>query len=113
MDFFEPEKPGRVSHDVADLAPLADRMRPKSFDGFVGQQKIVGKGAPLRKAIEEDKVPSIIFWGPPGAPDRRLNPRTVRAILRCDRWHQGDKAAHLQVQRLLPVIRAPDLCLCR
>jgi putative ATPase len=63
MDFFEEEQP---QHVRASVAPLADRMRPHSFDEFVGQQKIVGKGAPLRKAIEEDRVPSIIFWGPPG-----------------------------------------------
>jgi putative ATPase len=63
MDFFEEEQP---QHVRASVAPLADRMRPHSFDEFVGQQKIVGRGTPLRKAIEEDRVPSIIFWGPPG-----------------------------------------------
>jgi len=46
--------------------PLADRMRPSSLDGFVGQEKILGPGTPLRKAIEEDRVGSIILWGPPG-----------------------------------------------
>jgi putative ATPase len=64
MDFFEEDRP---QEKRASVAPLADRMRPRSFDEFVGQQKIVGKGTPLRKAIEEDKVPSIIFWGPPGS----------------------------------------------
>ncbi|MCX6833921.1 MAG: replication-associated recombination protein A [candidate division Zixibacteria bacterium] len=64
MDFFEEDRPPEKR---ASVAPLADRMRPRSFDEFVGQQKIVGKGTPLRKAIEEDKVPSIIFWGPPGS----------------------------------------------
>ena len=64
MDFFEEDRP---KEKRASVAPLADRMRPRSFDEFVGQQKIVGKGTPLRKAIEEDKVPSIIFWGPPGS----------------------------------------------
>jgi putative ATPase len=64
MDFFEEERP---KEKRASVAPLADRIRPRSFDEFVGQQKIVGKGTPLRKAIEEDKVPSIIFWGPPGS----------------------------------------------
>jgi len=63
MDFFGEEKREETRSSVA---PLADRMRPRSFDEFVGQEKIVGKGAPLRKAIEEDQVPSIIFWGPPG-----------------------------------------------
>lgn len=65
MDMFEPEEPG-VRHDDAAITPLADRMRPRSFDEFVGQAKVVGPGTPLRKAIEQDRVPSIIFWGPPG-----------------------------------------------
>jgi putative ATPase len=46
--------------------PLADRMRPSTLDGFVGQEKILGPGTPFRKAIEEDRVGSIILWGPPG-----------------------------------------------
>ncbi len=48
-------------------APLAARMRPRSFDEFVGQEHIVGPGRVLRRAIEADKVPSLIFWGPPGS----------------------------------------------
>ena len=50
-----------------DNAPLADKMRPQSLDDFLGQEEILGKGKLLRKAIESDKVPSIIFWGPPGS----------------------------------------------
>ena len=48
-------------------APLAARMRPRNFDEFVGQEHIVGEGHVLRKSIEADQVPSIIFWGPPGS----------------------------------------------
>lgn len=47
--------------------PLADRMRPSSLDEFVGQEKILGPKSPLRKAIDEDRVGSIILWGPPGS----------------------------------------------
>ncbi|MFA6551733.1 MAG: replication-associated recombination protein A [Patescibacteria group bacterium] len=47
-------------------APLADRLRPLVLADFVGQEKIVGAGKILRQAIEQDRVPSIIFWGPPG-----------------------------------------------
>ncbi len=47
-------------------APLADRMRPRSFDEFFGQQHIVGPGKLLRRAIEADRLTSSIFWGPPG-----------------------------------------------
>jgi len=47
--------------------PLADRMRPEKLEEFLGQEEILGKGRLLRKAIESDKLPSIIFWGPPGS----------------------------------------------
>ena len=47
-------------------APLADRMRPRTLDEFVGQQHIVGKGKLLRRAIETDSLQSSIFFGPPG-----------------------------------------------
>ncbi len=47
-------------------APLAARMRPRSLDEYVGQEQIVGVGRALRRAIESDRVPSMILWGPPG-----------------------------------------------
>lgn len=47
-------------------APLADRMRPRSLDEFVGQEHILGKGSLLRRAIEQGTVGSLILWGPPG-----------------------------------------------
>lgn len=47
-------------------APLADRMRPRSLDDFVGQDAIVGPGRLLRRAIEADRLSSAIFYGPPG-----------------------------------------------
>ena len=46
--------------------PLAERMRPKSLDGYIGQTHILGENCGLRKAIESGNVPSMIFWGPPG-----------------------------------------------
>ena len=46
--------------------PLADRMRPRNFAEFVGQEEIAGKGKLLRKLVENDELSSIIFWGPPG-----------------------------------------------
>ena len=48
-------------------APLAARMRPRSFDEFVGQEHIVGPDKVLRRAIEADQVPSLVLWGPPGS----------------------------------------------
>jgi len=47
-------------------SPLADRIRPKNFTEFQGQEEIVGKGKLLRKLIENDELSSLIFWGPPG-----------------------------------------------
>src|SRR6201987_4164479 len=46
--------------------PLADRMRPRTLDEFVGQEHLVGPGKPLRTQIERDDPGSLIFWGPPG-----------------------------------------------
>jgi len=47
--------------------PLADRMRPEKLEDFLGQDEVVGQGKMLRLAIESDKLPSMIFWGPPGS----------------------------------------------
>jgi len=55
MDFIDKNK------------PLADRIRPDSLGDFLGQEEIIGKGKLLKQAIESDKLPSIIFWGPPGS----------------------------------------------
>ncbi|GHU66748.1 ATPase AAA [Clostridia bacterium] len=49
-----------------DNAPLADRMRPRTLDEFIGQEHLVGKGRLLRRAIEADRLGSAIFYGPPG-----------------------------------------------
>ncbi|PYV60348.1 MAG: AAA family ATPase [Acidobacteria bacterium] len=46
--------------------PLADRMRPRTLDEFVGQEHLIGPGKPLRAQIERDDLGSLIFWGPPG-----------------------------------------------
>ncbi|MBI4338506.1 MAG: replication-associated recombination protein A, partial [Chloroflexi bacterium] len=51
----------------ARTAPLAARMRPRSFDELLGQQHIVGPGRVLRRSIEADAVPSMVLWGPPGS----------------------------------------------
>jgi putative ATPase len=51
---------------IGDAAPLATRMRPRSLEEFVGQDHILGPGKLLRRAIEADRLPSVIFSGPPG-----------------------------------------------
>src|SRR5271165_6264156 len=47
-------------------APLAERMRPRTLDEFVGQEHLLAAGKPLRLTIETDDPTSMIFWGPPG-----------------------------------------------
>tara|TARA_B100000963_G_C22574512_1_gene647733 strand:+ start:132 stop:1418 length:1287 start_codon:yes stop_codon:yes gene_type:complete len=46
--------------------PLAERLRPKNLDDFLGQNHLTGKNSPIRKCIESGSIPSMIFWGPPG-----------------------------------------------
>ena len=56
----------RSQRELLSRAPLAARMRPRSFDEYVGQSHIIGHGTVLRNSIEADTLPSIILWGPPG-----------------------------------------------
>lgn len=49
-----------------DFTPLAERLRPKNLDEFIGQEELVGKDAVFRQALQRGVIPSIIFWGPPG-----------------------------------------------
>jgi putative ATPase len=51
---------------AAGLQPLAERMRPRTLDEFIGQEKLLGPGKPLRVQIETDHLSSMLFWGPPG-----------------------------------------------
>jgi putative ATPase len=63
MDLF-PEKP---APKTSRFAPLADRVRPRDLKEFLGQEHILGEGKPLREAILQDQVSSLILWGPPGS----------------------------------------------
>jgi putative ATPase len=63
-------------------APLAERLRPKSLEDIVGLEDLLGPGRFLRNAIENDRIPSMIFWGPPGSGKTtlaRIIARTTRA----------------------------------
>ena len=63
-------KPGELFEPAGELprtpSPLAERMRPRSFDEFVGQDSVLAPGCPLRESIARDALQSIILWGPPG-----------------------------------------------
>jgi putative ATPase len=58
--------PAEKSRTPDPLRPLADRMRPRSLDEFLGQEHLLAKGKPLREAIEAGQLHSMILWGPPG-----------------------------------------------
>ncbi|MBX5484352.1 MAG: replication-associated recombination protein A [Myxococcaceae bacterium] len=62
MDLFD----HAAEKDRAAREPLAERMRPRSLQEFVGQEHLTGEGRFLRRAIEADQVPSLVLWGPPG-----------------------------------------------
>ncbi len=69
MDQLFEAAPVRPSHEVesADLAtPLAARVRPSMLDDVIGQEELTGPDTPLRRAIEQDTLRSIVLWGPPG-----------------------------------------------
>jgi len=59
-----PQEP--ASQPAKKSAPLADRMRPRSLEEFVGQSHLLGEGKILRIALAQGEIPSLIFWGPPG-----------------------------------------------
>lgn len=62
MNLFEQS----MDNQLSKTAPLASRMRPNTLEEFEGQESIIGKGTPLRRAIEADHLVSVIFFGPPG-----------------------------------------------
>ncbi len=66
MTLFDQTK-ARLLQDPDMGSPLADRMRPKTLEEFVGQEHLVGKGKVLREIINKDSLSSIILWGPPGS----------------------------------------------
>lgn len=69
QDLFEfiHQNPGSpAQHEPSQQAPLAHRIRPQQLEDFFGQTRVLGPDKPLRKWIQTDQVPSLIFWGPPG-----------------------------------------------
>ncbi|MBA3231917.1 MAG: replication-associated recombination protein A [Acidobacteria bacterium] len=80
MSLFADDEP--VGSTAPD-APLAERMRPRTLDEYVGQDALVAAGRPLRAAIDQDRLQSIILWGPPGTGKTTL----ARLIAKATRAH--------------------------
>ena len=66
MSLFSKLPPPHEPDIPAANQPLAERMRPRTLDEFVGQEKLLGPGKPLRQQIENDEITSMLLWGPPG-----------------------------------------------
>jgi putative ATPase len=82
MSLFDSSPPGDAE-PVDRKRPLADRMRPRILEEFVGQEHILGTGKPLRRQIERDELSSVILWGPPGVGKTTLA-RLVARLTRCE-----------------------------
>jgi putative ATPase len=67
----------------AALQPLAERMRPRTLDEFIVQEKLLGPGKPLRAQIDRDQLSSMILWGPPGVGKTSLA-RIIARLTRCE-----------------------------
>ena len=66
FDFAQSHSNSGAGTSGQPTGPLAHRMRPRTLDDFIGQERVLGPGKPLRHWIESDRVPSLILWGPPG-----------------------------------------------
>ena len=86
-------------------APLADRVRPRTLDEILGQEEVLGPGRPLRRAIEQDQLRSLILWGPPGSGKTTL----AFVIRRLTRAHFEAMSAVLSgVKEVREVLRAAE-----
>jgi len=86
-------------------APLADRVRPRTLDELLGQDEALGPGKPLRRAIEQDQLRSLILWGPPGSGKTTL----AHVIRRITRAHFESMSAVLSgVKELREILKAAE-----
>ena len=101
----DPDLFGVPKRDRAVDVPLAERMRPQSFDDLTGQDEIIGKGRPLRSAIDADRLSSVILWGPPGCGKTTL----AHLISRSTKAHfVSFSAVTSGVPELREIIKAAD-----
>ncbi len=95
----------RAHADPRPDAPLADRVRPRTLDEILGQQDVLGPGRPLRRAIEQDQLRSLVLWGPPGSGKTTL----ALVIRRVTRAHFEAMSAVLSgVKELRELLRAAE-----
>ncbi len=100
-----PPRAGRDLDEPRPDAPLADRVRPRSLDEILGQEEVLGPGRPLRRAIEQDQLRSLILWGPPGSGKTTL----ALVIRRLTRAHFEAMSAVLSgVREVREVLRAAE-----
>src|SRR5512139_2343847 len=86
-------------------APLAERVRPRTLDEVLGQDEVLGPGRPLRRAIEQDQLRSLILWGPPGSGKTTL----ALVISRLTQAHFEAMSAVLSgVKEVREVLRAAE-----
>jgi putative ATPase len=101
-----PETPASVSpNEPGPDSPLADRVRPRTLDEILGQEDALGPGRPLRRAIEQDQLRSLVLWGPPGSGKTTL----ALVIRRLTRAHFEAMSAVLSgVKELREALRAAE-----
>ncbi len=96
---------GSLSDEPRPDAPLADRVRPRTLDEILGQEEVLGPGRPLRRAIEQDQLRSLILWGPPGSGKTTL----AFVIRRLTKAHFEAMSAVLSgVKEVREVLRAAE-----
>ncbi len=93
--------------------PLAERLRPTSLDDYIGQKHIIGDNAVLRRAIESGRVPSLIFWGPPGVGKTTLayiiSKQVKRQFFQLSAVSSGVKEVREVIERARMLAEAPIL----
>ena len=92
--------------DHSHLPPLAERVRPEDLEGFVGQKHILNPESPLFRAIESGKVPSMIFWGPPGVGKTTLAQIIARRLKRPFRQLSAIQAGVKDIREVLNLAKA-------
>ena len=104
--FPEAAPPGALPKPAsAPTLPLAERIRPRTLDEILGQDEVLGPGRPLRRAIEQDQLRSLVLWGPPGSGKTTL----AFVIRRLTRAHFEAMSAVLSgVKELREVLRAAE-----